>query len=206
MYQYIHTACMRTENQNRERSRATREKLVRLAQEGFISSGFEGLATEGLAERAGVTRGALYHHFRDKRDLFIAVLTGVEERICKEIEERTRDASTPWEGLVAACDAILDRVGDAGVQRVLLVEGKAVMGSEAWWRVHRDHVFGSLESFVSRAIEGGYLPSQPAEPLTQLIWGILSEASEMISGRRANSSPESELRACVMWILHSMVG
>jgi AcrR family transcriptional regulator len=190
------------------RSRDTREKLVRLAREGFVRQGFDGLSTEGLVDRAGVTRGALYHHFRDKRDLFEAVLTGIEESICVAIEARIGSRSgNPWDRLVGTCQAILGALADPDVQTVLIVDGKAVLGRADWWRIHRQHVFRSLGVGVSGAIEGGYLPSQPSEPLTHVLWGALSEAGDMMAYSGGAGAPvvaSGEVTACVLWLLHSL--
>ena len=186
-----------------DQAQVTRDKLVRLAREGFLRSGFDGLAMEGLVEQAGVTRGALYHHFRDKRHLFEAVVTSIEEDLCRAIEQRVASAASAWERLVRTCEAILDRLAGGDVHRVLLIDGKAVLGSDAWWRIHRAHVFGLLVASVADAIDEGFVAEQPPEALARLLWGVLSEAAEMrIHSTDAVSSTEGS--ECVMWLLHSL--
>ncbi|WP_198420258.1 TetR/AcrR family transcriptional regulator [Rhodococcus sp. R1101] len=120
----------------------TRTALLDAALEVFLRDGYAAAATEEIVSVAGVTRGALYHHFADKRDLF----RGVIERIQKEAEgslapvEPIEDA---WEGFTSAVLASLDAVYDQATRRLLLIEAPAVLG---WTEVRETHRHSSLKS------------------------------------------------------------
>lgn len=123
----------------------TRSALLDAAQEVFLRDGYAAAATEEIVAVAGVTRGALYHHFANKRDLF----RGVVERIQKEAAETlvpTEPYGDPWEGFTAAVLASLDVVSDPATRRLLLIEAPAVLG---WAEVREAHRHSTL-----RAIEG----------------------------------------------------
>ncbi|HET9200284.1 MAG TPA: TetR family transcriptional regulator, partial [Dehalococcoidia bacterium] len=109
-------------------SEATRHELMDAARDLFTERGYADTPLEEVVQRAGVTRGALYHHFKDKEDLFRAVheqvAQGVNDRVTKAIGR----ASNPWEALLFGCRAFLDSCLDPSVQRIMLVDTGAVLG------------------------------------------------------------------------------
>ncbi|UTT49221.1 MULTISPECIES: TetR/AcrR family transcriptional regulator [Rhodococcus] len=120
----------------------TRTALLDAALEVFLRDGYAAAATEEIVSVAGVTRGALYHHFADKRDLF----RGVIERIQKETEGSLAPAEPiedAWEGFTSAVLASLDAVYDQATRRLLLIEAPAVLG---WTEVRETHRHSSLKS------------------------------------------------------------
>lgn len=120
----------------------TRTALLDAALEVFLRDGYAAAATEEIVSVAGVTRGALYHHFADKRDLF----RGVIERIQKEAEGSLAPAEPiedAWEGFTSAVLASLDAVYDQATRRLLLIEAPAVLG---WTEVRETHRHSSLKS------------------------------------------------------------
>lgn len=133
----------KTRNQGRIRDAArTREALLDAALEVFLRDGYAAAATEEIVAVAGVTRGALYHHFANKRDLF----RGVVERIQKETEESlapTDPGGDPWDGFNQAVLASLDAVNDHATRRLLLIEAPAVLG---WTEVREAHRASSMKA------------------------------------------------------------
>src|SRR5919197_1267414 len=107
-----------------ERSEATRGELLREARELFAERGYAGTPLEDVAEKAGVTKGALYHHFANKRDLFQAVFEQLEERLCAEIIEASAGAGDDiLEGMRHGITAFLDNAGDEACRRIVLIDG-----------------------------------------------------------------------------------
>src|SRR5436190_1557994 len=115
-----------------QQSEATRRKLLRVGRDLFTRNGFSDVPTEEIVRRAGVTRGALYHHFRDKRDLFAAVVEQVEQEVLERVAEAALAESDAWEQQRAAIDAYLDVCLEPAVQRIVLVDAPSVLGLEAW--------------------------------------------------------------------------
>ncbi|WP_408015927.1 TetR/AcrR family transcriptional regulator [Rhodococcus chondri] len=125
----------------------TREALLDAALEVFLRDGYATAATEEIVAVAGVTRGALYHHFANKRDLF----RGVIMRIQKEAEESLvpeEPVDDPWEGFTAAVLASLDAVYDQATRRLLLIEAPAVLGWAEVRETHRNSSLRSLERML----------------------------------------------------------
>ncbi|MGH2825300.1 MAG: TetR/AcrR family transcriptional regulator, partial [Thermoleophilaceae bacterium] len=115
---------------NAEYSAETQRRLIAAARTEFARVGYAGAATERIVRAAGLTRGALYHHYRGKRDLFEAVFAELEREIAGRIEVRSARARNAFDDLVAGCDAWLDACLDQEEQRIVLLDAPAVLG----WR------------------------------------------------------------------------
>src|SRR3954468_12250432 len=110
-----------------ERSEATRARLVDAALPLFAERGYGSVAMEQVVAAAGVTRGALYHHFRDKRDLFRAVYEASETEMMRRTVAALANVEDPWEELVAGIHAWLDACADPALRRISLVDAPAVV-------------------------------------------------------------------------------
>jgi AcrR family transcriptional regulator len=166
----------------------TRQALVDAARALFTEQGYAATGTEEIVAAARVTRGALYHHFHDKTDLFRAVM----EQIAREVAEHLIDAelSRPaapspadaWEEVRDGLRAFLDLcVVTDDFQRIVLVEGPAVLGHEAWDQLVARHGSNLLSEWLSRAVEQGRIAPLPIEPLTRLLIAMISESSLYIA-------------------------
>lgn len=113
---------------NRERTEATRSALMDAARALFVGKGYADTSTPEVAAAAGTTRGALYHHFADKRDLFRAVLAREMAAVAEDIRAAAREGLPPLKALIAGSDAYLRAMTAPGRTRLLLVDGPAVLG------------------------------------------------------------------------------
>ena len=183
------------------RSEATRMKLIEVGIELFSERGYAGVGTEELVDRARVTRGALYHHFGDKRDLFRAVHETLEQRIVAEIgvalEADPRD--DPLEVLEVAAGAVLDVALDKKIARVTLIDAPSVLGWEEWREIDARYGLGLTEVVLSAAIESGRIHKQPVRPLAHLLLAAIGEAAIMVataeSPKKARKDVEPAMRA-----------
>src|SRR6188472_3338672 len=114
------------------RGDSTRSSLTSAARTLFAERGYAGVGTEEIVARAGVTRGALYHHFADKRDLFRAVHEELEEALVADIGARLDGIEDPWELLVTGVRAFLDACTDPALIQISLLDAPAVLGWEEW--------------------------------------------------------------------------
>ena len=172
----------------------TRQALVDAARTLFTEQGFAATGTEEIVAAARVTRGALYHHFQDKTDLFRAVM----EQIAREVAEHLIDAELSRPAAPSLADA-WDEVRDGlraflnlcvvtdDFQRIVLVEGPAVLGHEAWDDLVARHGSNLLAEWLSRAVEQGRIAPVPIQPLTRLLIAMISESSLYIA--RADDRP-----------------
>jgi AcrR family transcriptional regulator len=164
-----------------QQSEATRRKLVRVGRDMFARSGFADVPTEEIVRRAGVTRGALYHHFRDKRDLFAAVVEQVEEEVMERVATAALAETDPWEQQRAAIEAYLDVCLEPAVQRIVLVDAPSVLGVAAWREIEARYGLGVVTAGLQSVMEAGYIEEQPVEPLAHLMLGALTEGGLMIA-------------------------
>lgn len=172
---------MNAKSRKAERSEATRGALISTAEALFTEHGFAATATEDIVARAGVTRGALYHHFKDKKDLFRAVFIAVEERLVAEMATLAAGAGDPGLALISGAQAFLDACMDPTVQRIVLLDAPSVLGWQEWRALDEHYALGLVKAAVQEAIDAGVLAAQPVEPLAHLLLGALNEAALMIA-------------------------
>lgn len=186
------------------RAQRSRARLLAAARELFAAHGYESVPSQEIVVRAGLTRGALYHHFGGKEGLYDAV----HEIIHGEIGERMVTASArargPWKGLVAGCLAFLDACTDPEVQSVVLLDGPAVLGWERWRAVAADHSLGLLKEALLEVMATGSLPQRPVEPLAILLSGGMTEAGMWIARAPRPERARAEAGAALVAILEAM--
>ena len=156
-----------------QKAMETRGRLLAAARQLFASQGYGATGTEAVLAAAGVTRGALYHHFADKQALFAAVCEELH-REAEEVIETDADAEQgAFDGLIAGCLGFLDFMARPGVRRILILDAPSVLGWEAWNEMDRRHGFGLLLEGVEAAIAEGALQGDP-ETLAVMINGALN--------------------------------
>jgi AcrR family transcriptional regulator len=169
-------------DRNAQRSSVTRGTLVGAARELFAERGFAAVGTEEIVRRAGVTRGALYHHFRGgKVELFTAVFEQIEQELVQEIATGAMSAPDPFEALERGCDAWLAACVRPDVQRIALVDAPSVLGWEAWRELGMRYGLGLVEGALGAAMDAGVLERQPVRPLAHLLVAALDEAGLLVA-------------------------
>jgi len=159
----------------------TRGLLLEMARRLFAERGFAGTGTEEVVRQAGLTRGALYYHFRDKRDLFRAVVEDLQQAVLARVQGAAAAEADPWRGLRAGLHAFLDACLEPAVQRVVLIDAPSVLGWAAWRELDAKYGFGLLRDVLGGLMEAGLLEQQPVEPLAHMLLGALSEAGMVIA-------------------------
>lgn len=161
------------------RSEATRAALVNAARPLFAEHGYGDVGTEAIVKAAGVTRGALYHQFRDKADLFEAVFEAVEQEITERIATSVLASAggSPLDALTAGAEAWLDVCSEPAIQRIILIDAPAVLGWERWREIGVRYGLGLTEAALLGAIKAGAIPAQPVRPLAHVLIGALDEAA-----------------------------
>lgn len=164
----------RTTGAHAERTQRSRELLTAAAGRLFADLGYAATSTEAVLASAGLTRGALYHHFRDKRDLFEAVCRKLHEEAAAAILAAAERQPNPVDGLIAGGLAFIDHLVQPRVRRILLVEAPSVLGWERWNELDRAHGFGLLLEGVREAESVGALGGDP-EILALMLNGALNQ-------------------------------
>lgn len=164
-----------------ERTEATRGALLASARDLFAERGFAGVGTEEIVQRAGVTRGALYHHFRGKDDLFRAVYEEVEQELMQQIAEAALGGDDPLAALRAGAAMFLDACLEPHVQRIVLIDAPAVLGWEEWRAIGERYGLGLIVAALEAGMESGALARQPVRPLAHILMGALDEAALLVA-------------------------
>jgi AcrR family transcriptional regulator len=184
-----------------ERSEATQAALIVTARRLFAERGYAGVGTEELVRAAGVTRGALYHHFDGKADLFGAVFEQIEQELAERLAAEALSKKDPWEGLLAALEMFLDLCVEPEVQRIALLDAPSVLGWDAWREVEARHGLGLIRLALQNLIDEGAIQAQPVEPLAHAILGALIEAGLYV----ARADPLVTARAEMGTVLRRML-
>jgi AcrR family transcriptional regulator len=187
-----------------EQSRDTQDRLIKSAKSLFASKGYTATAMEDLVSKAGMTRGALYHQYRDKRDLFRAVFETVEIEFGQRIAREVAAETDPWEQLRAGARAFLACALDPAIRRIVLVDGPSVLGWEEWRRIDSQHSLGMVRAVLEINIEAGNIPAQPAEPLAHLIVGALNEAALAVAAADDPTAARAEFAASIDGVLEAL--
>lgn len=166
-----------------ERSAATKDALVQAARPLFAAHGFGNVSTEAIVQAAGVTRGAMYHQFADKAELFAEVFETVEAEVTSRIAAAVAagGASDPIEVMKIGAGIWLDACAEPEVQRIVLMESPAVLGWERWHEIGLRHGLGLVQGLIAQGISVGRIPEQPVEPLAHVLIGALDEAALYIA-------------------------
>lgn len=182
-----------------DRSAATRAALVAAARPLFAKRGFGRVGTETIVQAAGVTRGALYHQFADKAELFEAVYEAVEEDLTRRLGQRiaAAGASDPIEVMMLGAEAWLDACGEQEVQQIVLLDGPAVLGWQRWRDIGLRYGLGLVEGMLAHAIEVGRIPPQPVSALAHVLVGALDEAGLYIARSEDPAAASEETRAVI---------
>ena len=170
---------MESKRTQAQRTAATRAALVDAARALFEERGFAGVGTDEIARAAGVTRGALYHQFEGKLELFAAVFEQVEAEIADRIgaEVSAVEADDMAKALHVGVDAWLAASAEPAVQRLVLIVAPAALGWVRWREIGRRYGVGLVEGAVEGAIAAGVMAAQPVAPIAHLLVGALEEAA-----------------------------
>jgi AcrR family transcriptional regulator len=175
-----------------ERSLATRSALIAAARPLFAERGYAGVSTEEIVGAAGVTRGALYHHFAGKRELFAAVYEQIEAELSDRIATEALDggATAPLQAMRSGARMFLRACTVPEVQRIVLLDGPSVLGWDRWREIAAEHGLGLIEATLQAAVDAGAIAAQPVRPLAHLLMGALDEAALLVA---RSDQPEEAL-------------
>jgi AcrR family transcriptional regulator len=189
-----------------ERTAATRTALIAAARDLFATDGYAGVGTEAIVRAAGVTRGAMYHQFTDKQDLFAAVFEAVEADLTARIDSVVSESgvSDPLELMHLGAAAWLDACADPEVHRIVLIEAPAVLGWERWREIGLRYGMGLVRGLLEYAIGVGRLPAQPVEPLAHVLIGALDEAALYLARSEDRVRTRAEVGAVLDALLDAL--
>jgi AcrR family transcriptional regulator len=166
-----------------ERTEATRGRLIATARRLFAEKGFAATSTEEILGDAEVSRGALYHHFSSKTDLFQATFEAVEEELtAKLLEMATAGGETdPIRILELGFNAFLDQCVNPEVQRIVMLDAPTVLGWDTWHELDERYAFGTIKAILAVAAAAGRIDEEVVDPLTHLLVGAVMQAGMVVA-------------------------
>jgi len=189
------------------RSEATRRQLITAARRLFGARGYAAVGTEEIVRAAGVTRGALYHQFRDKADLFAAVAEEVEAEIAEQIAAGAAGAAAdPVGALRAGARLFLHACAEPEVERIILLDAPAVLGWEAWRDLAGRYGLGLVQLALQSAMDAGAIAPQPVIPLAHALVGALDECALYVARAGDPAAAREECAIIIDRILRCITG
>ena len=187
-----------------ERGEATRAALIEAARELFSERGYAAVGTAELVRHAGVTRGAMYHHFPDKRELFRAVYEQTEKELVEGLAARIATIEDPWEALVAGMRSFFDISSDPKLMRLGLIDGPAVLGWEAWREIGNRYGLGVTTAALQRAMDAGVLRPADVTILGHMLLAALGEAAMLLASAEDPRAERKRVEGTILTMLEGL--
>ena len=175
---------MEVKNGRAAQGEVTQKLLRDQARKLFSEKGYSAANTGELVQRAKVTKGALYHHFSNKREIYLAVVEDMEQELTARIEAAGAAARDPWKRLQAMCRAYLDSCRDPALTRILVLEAPVVLGWKTWCNLEQKYEVAAFARCLRDAGALGFNQSalpESAETLAQVILGALTTGARVIA-------------------------
>ncbi len=195
---------MRPKSRKEEYAEATRAALVDVARSLFAERGYASVAIDEIVQGARVTKGALYHHFEDKKALFQAVLEAIESEIATRMRAAADRKKDPWEQLRAAGDAYLDACLEKDVQRIVVLDAASVLGWATWCAIDRRYGLGVLEERLKAAQDEKLIDPQPLEPVALLVLGALNTGGRVIAEAKDTAEARKQVGTTIDRLLSGL--
>jgi len=184
----------------------TKAELIAVGRELFASQGYAGVALAEICDRAGVTRGALYHHFPDKDGLFRAVCEEVAGEVSQRVIAAAGEQQDAWSRLQTGCRAFIAASADPDVQRILLADAPSVLGWESFREIDGRHGLGLLKGALRAAMDEGTVAPGPVDTLAHVLVGALNEAAMLVAQAHGSKRARSDAVAAVDRLLAGIAG
>ena len=180
------------------RSAATRAALLSAGRRLFAERGYAAAARDDIVELAGVTRGALQHHFGRKQDLFLAVVEELEADLgARIVAASMAGGDSPMAHLELGCRAFLDAATDAAFRRIVLLDAPAVLGWQAWRELDTRFGLGLMKEALGAVMDAGQMERQPIEPLAHMLLAALNEGAMLVAQADDPTAARAEVGAAV---------
>jgi len=175
-----------------ERLQVTHNAIMQAAGKLFGRRGYAATTVDEIAEMAGVAKGAFYHHFQSKEQLFEMVLHATTAQLAVEVMKKAGSAKDLWDSVAVATEAYFELAAMGPAAQIVLKDGPAVLGWERWREIDAEHFGRAIPTILEAAMHEGLIATQPIEPLARLLLGAATEAAAACA---ASSAPAETGRA-----------
>lgn len=191
-----------TATRRAEFAEATRRELVEVARRLFADRGYARTSLDHVVAEAGVTKGALYHHFENKKELFAAVAERVEADLTASVGQGSeRD---PWRAFVAGAESYLDAALEPEVQNILLIDAPTVLGYERWHELQARYGLGLTVAALELVMDSGAIAKRPSLPLAKMVLAALSEGAMFIARSEDRSKARRDVGKIALAMLEGL--
>lgn len=187
-----------------ERRETTRAGLLAAGRRLFATLGYDAVSAEQIVAEAGVTRGALYHHFDGKAGLFEAVFLAIEAELIAQFPLEELVGDDPFAALQGGVGRFLDLSLNAEVQQITLLDAPAVLGWSRWQEIEAEHGLGLIQAGLEAAIGAGQLPDLPAAELANALLGALTESALAVARAEDQQAARSRAESVLVALLEGL--
>jgi len=170
----------------------TIRKLIDIARTHFAEHGYANAALESIVHEAQLTRGAVYHHFRSKKELFRVVLEDVQREVAERVEREASTSEDLWQQLYLGCRAFIMAAVEESNRRIMLIDGPAILGWETWREMDKNHSMRLLREQLEIMQKQGDFRMIPLDVLTHFISGGLNETALWLANESARPTALDE--------------
>lgn len=187
-----------------ERRESTRAALIASGRHLFAAHGYDAVAAEQIVENAGVTRGALYHHFEGKAGLFEAVFLEIETEVMAKFPLEEFAAGDPMAVLRSGVSRFLELSLEAEVQQITLIDAPAVLGWSRWHEIEAQHGLGLLRAGLDLAVAAGQVRPLPTEDAANALLGALTESALAVARAEDRTAARERAEAVLLALLDGL--
>jgi AcrR family transcriptional regulator len=177
---------------------------MKAARELFSERGYAAVGTNEIVQRAGVTRGAMYHHFPDKRELFRAIYEETERELVEALAARLAAIEDPWEAIVTGMRSFFDISTDPKLMQIGLIDGPAVLGWAAWREIGNRYGLGVTTAALQRAMDAGVLRPADVTLLSHMLLAALGEAALLLANSEDPRAERKHVEATLLAMVEGL--
>ncbi|MGA3147789.1 MAG: TetR family transcriptional regulator [Acidimicrobiales bacterium] len=194
---------MDVKSRREEYAETTRAAIVQAAIERFAVSGFAKTSIDAVAESARVTKGAVYHHFEDKADLFEAAFVVMEERLAARVIAGVEGIEDPWELMARGIDLFLAECTEADFRQIALLEAPVALGWARWKDIEEHYFLGMVAAALDGLVRGGHIDIPPGDVTARMVLAAMAEAGLAVA---AAPEPDVERRRVGALMMRLLAG
>jgi AcrR family transcriptional regulator len=171
----------------------------------FAERGYAAVSADEIVSAAGLTRGALHHHFGDKAGLFRAVLEQLDAELTAEVAQAVADVPDTAGQMVVALRVFLDLCQRPEVVRISLTDAPSVLGWDTWREIEAQHALGLIKDMIENGVAAGMITPQPVEVLAQLVLSVTIEAALMVVHAKDQAATRQAVEPALITMLSGLL-
>ena len=187
-----------------EYTEATRAALLEAARTAFTARGFARTSVDDIVRSARLTKGALYHHFKDKRAVFEAVFRGIEEALVRRVVEASARHGDPWARIDAGVGAFLDAALEPENRRILFEEAPVALGWARWREIEQEYMMGVLRASLRSLDDAGLIRAEPLDLVAPVLFGAIGEATQVAAREPDTTAARRAAKRLVLQLVRAL--